>query len=226
MASAGPSSRALAIDAWMASCSAWGRPAMAASSTASPSFGLKPAAFSAVPCCSNSSGKNAWTAMPNMIGSETFIIVALRCRENSTPWALASAIWVVRNATSARLLMTAPSMISPARTGSSGLRTVTVPSVATCSMRSVSAASRVTEVSLWRKSPLSMVATWVFESADQAPIECGCLRAYSFTERRGSAVRVAFAQHRVHRAALHLVVAGPDVGSSGVAASSGKSGSS
>ena len=27
-----------------------------------------------------------------------------------------------------------------------------------------------------------MVATWVFESGDQAPIECGCLRAYSFTD--------------------------------------------
>ena len=31
-------------------------------------------------------GRSARTAMPNMIGSETFIIVAFRCSENSTPW--------------------------------------------------------------------------------------------------------------------------------------------
>ena len=40
----------------------------------------------------------------------------------------------------------------------------------------------VTDRSLERKSPAPMVATWVLESGDHAPIECGCLRAYCFTE--------------------------------------------
>ena len=38
------------------------------------------------------------------------------------------------------------------------------------------------EVSLERKSSAVMWATLVLESADQAPIECGWLRAYCFTE--------------------------------------------
>jgi hypothetical protein len=36
-------------------------------------------------CFSNTSAKNTRTAWPNMIGSETFIMVAFRCSENSTP---------------------------------------------------------------------------------------------------------------------------------------------
>ena len=61
----------------------------------SPSFGLRPAAASASPYRAKVFGKNARTAWPKMIGSETFIIVALRCTENSTPSALARAIWAV-----------------------------------------------------------------------------------------------------------------------------------
>ena len=63
-----------------------------------------------------------------MIGSETFIIVALRWIENSTPCALASAICSARNASSARALMKVASTISPASTGIDSLSTVTVPS--------------------------------------------------------------------------------------------------
>ncbi len=43
-------------------------------------------------CFSNTSSKKTATAWPNMIGSETFIMVALRCSESSTPFALASSI--------------------------------------------------------------------------------------------------------------------------------------
>ena len=40
----------------------------------------------------------------------------------------------------------------------------------------------MTDRSVERKSPSLIVETWECESRDQAPIECGCLRAYSFTE--------------------------------------------
>ena len=44
------------------------------------------------------------------------------------------------------------------------------------------ARATVTDCSLERKSPADMVATWVLESGDQAPIEWGWLRAYAFTD--------------------------------------------
>jgi hypothetical protein len=56
-----------------------------------------------------------------------------------------------------------------------------VPSAATSSMRSVPAAAMVTDCSL-SGSRRVMWATWVRESGDHAPIEWGCLRAYSFTD--------------------------------------------
>jgi hypothetical protein len=144
---------------------------------ARPSFGLMPASSRVAPCSANSAGKNASTACPKMIGSDTFIIVALRCRENRTPLAFASAICSVRNASSARLLMTVASMTSPSSTGVVAFSTVTVPSSAMCSMRTPPAASTVVERSFDRKSPLPIVATWVVESGDQAPIEWGWARA-------------------------------------------------
>ena len=42
-----------------------------------------------------------------MIGSDTFIIVAFRCRESSTPFALASAICLAKKSRKARLLIVA-----------------------------------------------------------------------------------------------------------------------
>ena len=42
--------------------------------------------------------------------------------------------------------------------------------------------SIVAEVSLERKSSALMCATLVLESGDQAPIECGWLRAYCLTD--------------------------------------------
>ena len=112
-----------------------------------------------------------------MIGSETFIIVALRWSENSTPAAFAAAIWSTRKASRARALMNVASRISPAPTGIDCFRTVTVPSAPTSSTRTSSAASKVTDCSLERKSSWPIVATWVFESGAHAPIECGCDRA-------------------------------------------------
>ena len=111
------------------------------------------------------------------MGSETFIIVAFRWIENSTPCACASAICSARNASSARALMKVASTISPARTGIDSLSTVTLPSRATSSTDRSSAASKVTDCSFVRKSFAPMVLTWVFESGDQAPIVGGCDRA-------------------------------------------------
>ena len=78
--------------------------------------------------------------------------------------------------------MTEASTISPASTGKDSLSAVTVPSAATCSMRSVSAAATVTETSECRKSPSLMVVTWDLESGDHAPMEWGCFRAKPLTE--------------------------------------------
>ncbi len=82
IASGGPSARPCWTAALMASPS--GSDSTAESSAPRPSFGEMSAAFSCSPYCSNSVGKNACTAWPKMIGSETFIIVALRCTDSST----------------------------------------------------------------------------------------------------------------------------------------------
>ena len=60
-------------------------------------MGLRPAAASCSPYSANTSGKKARTTWPKMIGSETFIIVALRCTEKRTPSCWARAICSVRN---------------------------------------------------------------------------------------------------------------------------------
>ena len=85
------------------------------------------------------------TAWPKMIGSETFIIVAFRCTEKSTPCALASATCAARKASSAARRMTAASSTSPTSTGMRSLSTVTVPSAPTCSIRTAPCASTVTD---------------------------------------------------------------------------------
>ncbi len=69
-----------------------------------------------------------------MIGSETFIMVAFRCSENSTPWARASSIWACRKVLSLAVDSTAASMISPALTGVFSFSTVLVPSAAVSSI--------------------------------------------------------------------------------------------
>ena len=143
----------------------------------SPSFGESPAAASVSPCSANTSGRKARTTWPKMIGSETFIMVALRCTENSTSSAFARAIWAVRNSRSDATRIAVASTTSPARTGTDSRSTVVVPSSPTSSMRNESSAASTADFSLCRKSSAVMCATLVFESADHAPIECGCERA-------------------------------------------------
>ena len=111
------------------------------------------------------------------MGSETFIIVALRWIEKSTSFAWATAICSARNVSSAAALMNVASTISPASTGIDFLSTVMLPSSETSSTSSVSSASKVTDCSFERKSCAPIVATCVLESGDHAPIRGGCVRA-------------------------------------------------
>ena len=78
--------------------------------------------------------------------------------------------------------MNVESATSPALTGTLRISR-TFPSPSTCSMLSDPAATTVTDCSFERKSPSDIVATWVAELPDHAPIECGYCRAYSFTAR-------------------------------------------
>ena len=92
MARPGRSASTAAMSASTASRCAAGSDSTAASTLAQPSFGSAPTASSVPPCRSNTGAKKARTAWPKMIGSETFIIVAFRCSENSAPDEAASAI--------------------------------------------------------------------------------------------------------------------------------------
>ncbi len=137
-------------------------------------MGLTPAAARASPCSVKSFGKNARTTCPKMIGSETFIIVAFRWTENSTPSALARAICSVRNSRSAATRMTVASTTSPASTGTESRSTVVVPSSPASSIRSEPSFKMTTDFSFERKSSAAMCATLVLESDDHSPIRCGC----------------------------------------------------
>ncbi len=112
-----------------------------------------------------------------MIGSLTFIIVALRCTEKSTSSALARAICSRRKVSRDAARITVASTTSPSRTPRASLSTVVVPSVATWRMVRRSLPASTTDCSLERKSSAPMVATLVLLSVLQAPIECGWLRA-------------------------------------------------
>ena len=182
MARPGRSASVAAMSASMASRCAAGSDSTAASTLAQPSLGSAPAAASASACRSNTGAKNARTAWPKTIGSATFIMVALRCSENSTPPERASAIWSSRNSRSAETDMNVESTMSPAPTGTLRIRR-TFPSLSTCSMLNEPAPPAVTDCSFERKSPPDIVDTWLWLCGDQAPIEWGYWRAYSFTAR-------------------------------------------
>ena len=180
----------------------------------SPLFGLRPAAAQVgAVLLEDLGGRTSRTTCPKMIGSETFIMVALRWTENSTPSALAPADLLGAGTRRARpTCIAVASTTSPASTGTASLSTVAVPSSPTSSIRSVSSAARITaEFSLRAEVVGGHGGDVGPRVGDQAPIECGCVRAYCLHRRRRPAVGVALAQHRVDGAALDPVVAGPDV---------------
>ena len=71
----------------------------------------------------------------------------------------ASVISRSRNERSAAASMNVASMTSPAKTGTASFSTLTEPSSATCSMRSVVSAATVVDCSFDRKSRSPIVAT-------------------------------------------------------------------
>ena len=181
------------------------------SSVPRPSFGVMPASASASPCSANSAGKNARTTCPKMIGSETFIIVALRCTENSTPSALARAICASRNVRSAATRMTVASTTSPASTGTDSRSTVVVPSSPTSSMRSEPSASITVGLLVGAEVVGGHVGDVRLGVGGPRAHRVRVLPGVLLHRRRRAPVGVALAQHRVDGAALDLVVAGADL---------------
>ena len=109
------------------------------------------------------------------MGSETFIIVALRCNENKVPSIFVASICSFKKTLSALADIKVASTTVPTGKEIPSFRTVVVPPSVTSSILTVPACSfvNVTEVSLDRKSPEAIVDTRVLLSADQTPIECG-----------------------------------------------------
>ena len=83
-----------------------------------------------------------------MIGSETFIMVALRCSENSTPLARASVICSAMKAARRWRFITEASTISPNCTGTLSFSTVVTPSLRSSSIFRLPASSRIADCSL------------------------------------------------------------------------------
>ena len=120
-----------------------------------------------------------------MIGSETFIMVAFICSENSVPSFRVRSICSWKKAFSALADRKVASTIVPAGILMPSLSVVTVPSAAVSSIRnapSACASVRVTDVSLEKKSLAPIVDTRVLLSADHVPMRCGFARAYALTE--------------------------------------------
>ena len=143
----------------------------------SPSLGVRPAARSASPCVRKTSAKYALTTWPKMIGSLTFIIVALRCTEYSTSSAAAWRSVSARNASSAAAERNVASTISPGRTFRPSFSTVSAPSSAMWRIVSTSSDPMTTDFSLERKSSRPIVATRVLEPSANGLLRWGCLRA-------------------------------------------------
>ena len=79
-----------------------------------------------------------------MTGSETFIIVAFMCSENSTPFSFASAICSVKKERSAETLIFDASSTSPASSLRPSFRTCVCPSASTSWIFTVVGCSSVT----------------------------------------------------------------------------------
>ncbi len=211
IASAGPSARPCWMPASMAVRRSSGSDWIASSRLARPSLAVMPASARAAPCSAKTCGKNASTACPKMIGSDTFIIVALRWSENSTSLALASAIWAVRNSTRAALLMTVASKTSPASERGGRLED---------GGGAVGRDQLDADVGGLGDGDGPLVRPEV-AGAHRGHVGLGVGRPGAHRVRvlagvllhrgRGPAVGVALAQHRVHGAALDAVVAGQDV---------------
>ncbi len=146
-----------------------------------------------------------------MIGSETFIIVALRCTENSTSSALARAIWAVRNSRRAATFMKVASTTSPASTGTDSRSTVVVPSAPTSSMRRTSSAGDHDRAFVGAEIVCRHVGDVGPGIRAPRTHRVRVLAGVLLDRVRRPTIGVALAQHGVDRRALDPVVAGADV---------------
>ncbi len=169
----------------------------AASRLPRPSFGLMSAPRSTSPNSSNRAGRNVWTTWPKMIGSDTFIIVALRCTEYSTSSALARSIWAARNSRRSATCMTVASTTSPASTGTEGRSTVVVPSAPTSSMRSDPVGVDDGRLLVGAEVVRRHVRHVGLRLVAPRPHRVGVLAGVGLDRGRGTAIGVALAQHRV-----------------------------
>ena len=98
-------------------------------------------------CLSKTSAKKTFTACPNMMGSDTFIMVAFKCNENKTPCCFASLICSAKKARKALTLIREESITSPACNGVLCFKTVS-PSAVFKTILTSSSASITTDCSL------------------------------------------------------------------------------
>ena len=174
---------------------------------ARPLFGLAPPSASASPCSANTSAKNARTAWPKMIGSETFIIVAFRCSEKRTPLRL-GVVDLLRQERVERAPAHHGAVDDLARLHRHGLLEHGDGAVLgdVLDPQLVVGPASVTDCSVERKSPSPIVATWVLRVLRPVAHRVRVL-AHVLLDRGGrAAVGVALAQDRVDRAALDPVV--------------------
>ena len=106
-------------------------------------------------------------------------MVAFMCKEYSTPVSFASATVPAKNSWSAAASIFVASKTSPSVTGTS--RSTRSPPAPTNTICTAPSPEMTVLTSLARKSPASIVATRVRESADHGFIECGWALAKFFT---------------------------------------------
>mmetsp|Transcript_20806 Transcript_20806/g.64519 ORF Transcript_20806/g.64519 Transcript_20806/m.64519 type:complete len:207 (+) Transcript_20806:694-1314(+) len=171
----------------MAARSASGSSLSLAYSDARPFLGDTPSLAKVAACFSKASLKKTDTTWPKMMGSDTFIMVALRCSETIRSSALACVSSCSMKAHSAAADMREASITSPACSLVSALSTcASAPPSGTNSMRTDVASGHTWLFSALKKSPSAIDATCERESALQAPRRCGFLAAYALT---GAATR-------------------------------------
>ena len=118
------------------------------------------------------------------MGSETFIIVDLRCSDSSAPSRAAASICSEKNRRRVLTFITAVSTTSPASRDIPSLSAVTLPSALTNSIQTLVAADIVPDFSLSKKSPAVMWATRALDpdAGHGRIILWGCFRENSLTD--------------------------------------------
>ena len=164
-----------ATSAVKAASSAW--PCILLMASPKPLLGFTPRAVNVSPYFSKRGANHARTPCPKMIGSDTFIMVAFMCSENSTPLSFAQATCFCRNEVNESLHIKEESTTSPASTATGVRSSVAFPDWSVKVMCRWPASVIVTDCSWLKKSPSVMLETWLSESADHLPMRWGFARA-------------------------------------------------